>query len=256
MKRKNQYLLNVLLIFALTLLTVSMVMMGQAQEKKVYINGIDPDFPPFGYIDDQGNPAGFDVEAVNWIAEEMGFEVKHQPTSWDTIIPTLNAKKIDFIASGLSVTEERAKVIAYTNPYWEHKWSLVVREDSDLNIVTGLSMGHTVGTQRGTTGANWIEDHLINQGVDLEMKVYDTFTLAVEDLLNGRIDSAVQDNTMVMEMLEAKAGLKEVGTWGAGSTYAYGLRKGDDELLKLLNEGLERLKSSPRWDELIKKYGL
>jgi len=154
------------------------------------------------------------------------------------------------------VTAERAQVIAYTIPYYEHKWSLVVRADADLNIVTGLSQGNTVGTQRGTTGANWVEDNLIGKGVDVKMKVYDTFTLAIEDLLNGRIDSAVQDDTMVKEILKARSGLKEVGTWGAGKTYAYGLRKGDTELLGLLNEGLKKLMNSPKWDELKAKYGL
>src|SRR4030042_136151 len=255
MKRNKSTLVNIVLILTFALL-IGGIIIGQAQEKNTYINGIDPDFPPFAYIDKEGKPAGFDVESVDWIAKEMGFEVKHQPTAWDTIIPTLNAKKIDFIASGLSVTKERAEVIAYTIPYYEHKWSLVVRADSDLNIVTGLSKGHTVGVQRGTTGANWIEDSLIKNGVDVKIKVYDTFSLAIEDLLNGRIDSAVQDDTMVREMLKQKPGLKEVVTWGSGSTYAYGLRKGADELLKLLNEGLDRLMKSPKWDELITKYGL
>jgi len=256
MKRNKSTLVNILLILAFALL-IGGIVIGQAQEKKVYINGIDPDFPPFAYIDKEGKPAGFDVEAVDWIAKEMGFEVKHQPTAWDTIIPTLNAKKIDFIASGLSVTAERAQVIAYTIPYYEHKWALVVRADSDLNIVTGLSQGHTVGVQRGTTGANWIEDNLIGKGIDVKMKVYDTFTLAIEDLLNGRIDSAVQDDTMVKQILEARSGLKEVGTWGTGEErYAYGLRKGDTELLDLLNEGLTKIMSSPKWDELKAKYGI
>jgi polar amino acid transport system substrate-binding protein len=256
MKRNKSTLVNILLILTFTLL-IGSIIIGQAQEKKTYINGIDPDFPPFAYIDKEGKPAGFDVEAVDWIAKEMGFEVKHQPTAWDTIIPTLNAKKIDFIASGLSVTKERAQVIAYTIPYYEHKWSLVVRADSDLNIVTGLSKGHTVGVQRGTTGANWIEDSLIKNGVDVKIKVYDTFTLAIEDLLNGRIDSAVQDDTMVKQILEARSGLKEVGTWGTGEErYAYGLRKGDTELLNLLNEGLKKLMNSPKWEELKTKYSL
>jgi len=120
-----------------------------------------------------------------------------------------------------------------------------------------LSGGHTVGVQRGTTGANWIEDNLIGKGVDVKMKVYDTFTLAIEDLLNGRIDSAVQDDTMVKQILEARSGLKEVGTWGTGEErYAYGLRKGDTELLDLLNEGLTKIMSSPKWDELKAKYGI
>ncbi|GAH97105.1 unnamed protein product, partial [marine sediment metagenome] len=105
MKRNKSTFVNILLILTFALL-IGGIVIGQAQEKKVYINGIDPDFPPFAYVDKDGNPAGFDVEAVDWIAQEMGFEVKHQPTAWDTIIPTLNAKKIDFIASGLSFTEE------------------------------------------------------------------------------------------------------------------------------------------------------
>ena len=256
MKRNKSTLVNIVLILTFALL-IGGIIIGQAQEKKTYINGIDPDFPPFAYIDKECKPAGFDVESVDWIAKEMGFEVKHQPTAWDTIIPTLNAKKIDFIASGLSVTKERAEVIAYTIPYYEHKWSLVVRVDSDLNIVTGLSKGHTVGVQRGTTGANWIEDSLIKNGVDVKIKVYDTFTLAIEDLLNGRIDSAVQDDTMVKQILEARSGLKEVGTWGTGEErYAYGLRKGDTELLNLLNEGLKKLMNLPKWEELKTKYSL
>jgi len=256
MKRKKSTLISIILILTFTLL-IGGIVIGQAQEKKAYINGIDPDFPPFAYIDKDGNPAGFDVEVVDWIAKEMGFEVKHQPTAWDTIIPTLNAKKIDFIASGLSVTEERAQVIDYTISYYEHKWSLAVRADSDLNIVTGLSQGHTVGVQRGTTGANWIEDNLIGKGVDVKIKVYDTFTLAIEDLLNGRIDSAVQDNTMVKEILQARSGLKVAGTWGTGEEkYAYGLRKGDTELLGLLNEGLKKIMNSPKWGELKAKYSL
>jgi len=108
----------------------------------------------------------------------------------------------------------------------------------------------------GTTGANWIEDNLIGKGVDVKMKVYDTFTLAIEDLLNGRIDSAVQDDNMVKEILKARSGLKEVGTWGSGKTYAYGLRKRDTELSNLLNEGLKKLMNSPKWDELKAKYSL
>jgi len=62
-------------------------------EEKVIINGIDANFPPFAYVDKNGNPDGFDVKSVDWIAKEMGFKVKHQPMDWDGIIPSLNAKK-------------------------------------------------------------------------------------------------------------------------------------------------------------------
>ena len=70
--------------------------------RAVYINGFDAAYPPFSFIDKAGNPAGFDIDAVNWIANEMGFKVKHQPTDWAAIVPSLKAGKIDFIASGMS----------------------------------------------------------------------------------------------------------------------------------------------------------
>ena len=74
---------------------------SQAQAQKTYINGIDPNYPPFAYIDEKtGQPAGFDVESMNWIAKKMGFKVEHKPMAWDGIIPSLLAKQIDMIASG------------------------------------------------------------------------------------------------------------------------------------------------------------
>ncbi|MCC7566623.1 MAG: transporter substrate-binding domain-containing protein, partial [Methanoregulaceae archaeon] len=73
----------------------------------VYIVGIDGDYAPYSYIDRDGNPAGFDVESIEWIADEMGFQVKIQPVEWNRIIPALLEKEIDMIYSGMSITDER-----------------------------------------------------------------------------------------------------------------------------------------------------
>ena len=67
---------------------------GLAQDK-VYVNGFDAAYPPFSFVDKDGKPAGFDIDALDWIAKEMKFKVKHQPTDWAAIVPTLQAKKID-----------------------------------------------------------------------------------------------------------------------------------------------------------------
>ena len=90
---------------------------GFAQDK-VYINGFDADYPPFSFVGKDGKPAGFDIDALDWIANEMGFKVKHQPTDWAAIVPTLNSKKIDVIASGMSITPERQAAVNFTEPYW------------------------------------------------------------------------------------------------------------------------------------------
>jgi polar amino acid transport system substrate-binding protein len=228
---------------------------GYAQEK-VIVNGIDANFPPFAYVDKNGNPDGFDVKSVDWIAKELGFKVKHQPMDWDGIIPSLNARKIDMIASGLSVTEERAQKVAYTIPYWVIKQVLVVKEDSDLTPETALDSGNKVGVQRGTSEAKWMEENLLGKGKKFELVYYDSAPLAVEDVLNGRIVAAAMDDAPAEDAVRKKP-VKIIGGFGMhDEEFAYAVRKDDTELLNTLNEGLKRLMASPEWDELKKKYEL
>ncbi|MCD6472882.1 basic amino acid ABC transporter substrate-binding protein [Candidatus Aerophobetes bacterium] len=249
---------KLLLIFILSLFALMWTFGGSAlwaQGKKVYIDGIDPDYPPFSYIDKEGNPAGFDVEAVKWIGKEMGFEVKVQPTAWDAIIPSLKSGKIDLIASGMTITEERKKVVDFTIPYWEINQAVAVRKDSNLDIISALTGKYIVGTQRGCTAAMWIEDNLVKKGIigKDKLKLYEGFSLAVKDLLNGRTDSAMMDDVMVKDAIKGKP-LKIIGIIKTGELYGYAVRKEDKEFKETLNEGLRRLMKSPKWDELISKY--
>jgi len=221
-----------------------------------YINGIDADYPPFAYIDEKGNPAGFDVECLNWIAQEMGFEVKHQPTAWDGIVSSLLAKKIDMVYSGMSITEERKTKVDFTIPYWEINQALCVREDSELNVIAVLCGEYTVGSQRGCTAAEWIEEHLVKTGIlpKDNLKLYEGFSLAVKDLVNGRIDSAMMDDVMVEDAIRKGQPVKIVGIIKTGEAYGVAVRKEDKELKALLDEGIAKLKKSAEWDELIIKY--
>ena len=246
----------IVVLFSLLAMLLAMGSIGSlAAEKKVYINGVDADFPPFAYIDEKGNPVGFDIECVNWIAEEMGFEVKHQPISWDTIIPNLTAKKIDFIASGLSITEERKKVIAFTIPYWWIDFVVIAREDSDLNIITTLSGKHTLAVSRGCSAQEWVQTNLVKEGIFGEDKFVncESALMALNDVASGRSDSTIGDDVMLGLAIVGKP-LKILGTIKTGETYGYGVRKDDQELKDLLDEGLRRLMKSPKWEELKAKW--
>ncbi|GAF77641.1 basic amino acid ABC transporter substrate-binding protein [Candidatus Atribacteria bacterium 1244-E10-H5-B2] len=250
--RNKKLVLMVIFSLLIVLCTGSISLL--AAEK--YINGIDADYPPFAYIDEKGNPAGFDVECLNWIAQEMGFEVKHQPTAWDGIVSSLLAKKIDMVYSGMSITEERKTKVDFTIPYWEINQALCVREDSDLNIIAALCGKYTVGSQRGCTAAEWIEEHLVKTGILAKdnLKLYEGFSLAVKDLLNGRIDSAMMDDVMVEDAIRKGQAVKIVGIIKTGEAYGIAVRKEDKELKALLNEGIAKLEKSTKWDELIIKY--
>jgi len=252
---KNNKAIIVVLFTLLIIFTLGSLNLFAAA--KVYVNGIDADYPPFAYVDEKGNPTGFDVECLDWIAAEMGFEVKHQPTAWDGIVSSLLAGKIDMVYSGMSITAERLEKVDFSIPYWEINQSLCVREDSDLNIIAALSGDeHLVGSQRGCTAAMWIEDNLINTGILAKdnLKLYEGFSLAVKDLLNGRVDSAMMDDVMVEDAIRKGQPVKIVGVIKTGEAYGVAVRKVDTELKEMLNEGIKKLLKSSKWDELIIKY--
>ena len=251
---KNKGFVTVLVLLALSLLVLTAPAI--AAENQVYINGIDADYPPHAYVDEQGNPAGFDVEALDWIAEEMGFEVKHQPTAWDGIVSSLLAEKIDLVFSGMSITEERKEKVNFSIPYWSIDQAICVPVNSNLNAIAAFVGDYKVGTQRGCTAAMWIEDNLIKPGFfpKEQLKLYEGFSLAVKDLLNKRVDAAMMDDVMVEDAIRQGREIKIVGTIKTGEEYGVAVRKGDQELLDLIDEGLKRIMRSPKWEELKAKY--
>ena len=252
---------NVLLFVITCGLLMGTAVASFGAQKPVYTDGIDAAFPPFSYIDKDGEPTGFDVEVIKWIANEMGFDVKIVPVDWDAIIPTLKIGNIDLIASGMTINPEREQQVDFTDPYWKINLAVVVREvageDGALvpqyNVFSAVTPGKTIGVQRGTTAQTWLQENMIDVGVDIKLKLYDNFLLAIEDLLIGRIDSAVIDGpTAQSAIADRKATI--VGTINTGEIYGYAVRKGDTELLDLLNKGLKRLQASPKWEELVNEW--
>jgi polar amino acid transport system substrate-binding protein len=243
--------------FIVGLMVLGFAAMAPAEDK-VYVNGIDANFPPFAFVDKNGNPDGFDVAVVNWIAKEKNFKVKHQPMDWDGIIPSLNAKKIDFIASGMSITEARKKEVNFSNPYWIIKQVLVAKKESDLTPDSAMAEGKKIGVQRGTTEAKWIEENLIKKGgKKFELVYYDSAPLAVEDVVNGRIAAAAMDDAPAQDAVNKNKPVKIIGSFGMPEEeFGYAVRKDDAELLKTLNEGLKQIMASPVWEELKAKYEL
>jgi polar amino acid transport system substrate-binding protein len=245
----------VLLILAWVL--AGNVPMSVAQEK-VLINGIDANFPPFAFVDKTGKPDGFDVAVVDWIAKEYGFKVEHKPMDWDGIIPSLNTKKIDFIASGMSITDARKEKVNFSLPYWTIKQVLVAKADAGVTPEKAMSDGNKIGVQRGTSEAKWMEENLIKkEGKKFELVYYDSAPLAVEDVINGRIIAAAMDDAPAKDAESKKKTVKIIGMFGMpDEQFGYAFRKEDTELMNKFNDGLKKIMASPVWEELKKKYDL
>lgn len=221
--------------------------------KDVYIVGLDAAFPPFTWVE-RGEYKGFDVEVMRKIAELEGFRVEFRDLPWATIITALAQGKIDIIASGLSITCERDAVIDYSEPYWEVDQAILVRSDSDYNAITAF-YGTTVGAQAGTTGYQWLEDNLVKKGVDVVLRAYETYDMAVSDLESGRIAAVLCDTDTAQGFVNAGRKVRIAGIVKTGEQYAYAVREGDPYgLLPKINEGLRKLYELGIWAELMAKY--
>ncbi len=241
---------------ALAVLLVSLGLTGAASAAgKAYINGIDANYPPFAYVDKTGKPAGFDVDSMDWIAKKMGFTVTHKPMDWDGIIPSLLAKKIDMVCSGMSISPERKEKVAFSNPYYTVKKVLLVGAKSKLTKEQILTGGKKLGVQRGTNEAEWLAKNRDVSKWNYELRYYDSAPMAVEDLVNGRIDAAGVDSAPAEDAIhKAKKPVKIVGEFAEQDQFGVAVRKDDKELLEAVNKGYELLKKDPYWETLKAKH--
>jgi len=193
---------------------------------KIYINGFDSHFPPFTYMDRNGNPGGFDVEALNWIAKEMGFQVQHRPKEWSGIEVALQAREIDLIASGLIASEERSRQMAFTIPYWTIKQVILTRSVSHLDI-DDVILSQKLGVLSGAFKVQWFKDHGNRDGWNYQIRLEDSAATVLGDRFSNRVGAA---KGQLAEITDASIAREE--------GFAYGVNKGDAELLAILNEGL------------------
>ena len=227
--------------------------------KDSYIVGIDDAYMPFSYIDKDGNAQGFDVDSMKWIAEKNNIKVTFLAVDWDSIIPALNAGKIDMVYAGMSITPLRLEQVNFSDPYWTVVQDVAVREDSDVTIEDVHAGKVVLGAQRGCTAALWIEDSLVDEGLmpASNLKLYKDTPLAVEDLKAGRVDAVMYDDVSLKDIVEGLP-VKIIGSVETQEQESFGvaIRKEDTALLKFMNEAIAELRADPYWEELKEKHNL
>jgi len=219
---------------------------------KVYRVGTSAGFPPFETVEN-GEFVGFDMDLMREMGKEMGFEIEIIDISFDSLIAGLVSGNLDIVAAGMTITDQRAKVVDFSNAYWTADQSISVKADSDFSL-TVLFGKHNIGVQTGTTGDLWVEENLEKTGIlKGNYKRYDTFVLAMTDLVNGNLDAVVLDSPVADRFAKVRP-VKTVGIIKSDEKYGLAVKKGNTELLNIINEGLQRLEENGTIDELILKY--
>lgn len=214
-------------------------------------------YPPFTYKSADGSWTGFEVELAGAVCTEAGLDCQITPTAWSGIIPALNSGKIDLIMTSMSITEERDKVIDFSDPYYYTRGAYVASKDMDIEIPEGLD-GKILGVQAATTHAAFARDALADTGV--EVKIYDTQEQANRDLLAGRVDVVLADQIPMAEFVEREEAsgyeIKEMAPKhpAFGEGIGIGMREDQDDLEEKLNMAIETVLSDGTCKELSQKY--
>ena len=206
-------------------------------------------FPPYEMVADNGEFEGIDIEVAQAIADKMGLELVVDDMDFDGALLAAQNGKSDMVMAGVTVTDERLKVMDFSDTYAEGIQSIIVPEDSDIATVDDLA-GKTIGTQRGTTGYIYCTDDFGEDNVI----AYDNGLTAVQALNNGQVDAVVIDNAPAKEFVEANPGLKILDTAYAQEDYAIGVAKGNTELLNAINGALEELEADGTLQAIVDKY--
>lgn len=250
MFRRSKRIFGVLFIFA----AFFWGSVACAGDLPVYKLGIDAAFPPWTWAE-KGEIKGFDWELFQYIGEVEGFKVEAADIPWSAIIAALSKGKIDLLAGGLSYTCKRDEVIDYALPHWKTDYWTLVKTNSDLNCVTAMSKGANVGAQAGTTGYRWLKEELKDNGVDINVKGYESVELGIKELENGRLDALHVDSPTARGFIDAQRDVKFVCKGLHFDYSAYGVTPGDPhKLIPKINSGIKKAYESGKIEELVRKY--
>lgn len=226
------------------------------QEKGKLVVGMSADYAPyeFHYIDENGKDVigGFDIDIANEIADAIGVELVIQEMDFDALVSALPAGKVDVVISGMNPTEERAKVVDFSDIYYNSQHGILVRtEDADKYKTFADLEGAKVGAQLGSTQEQIAKAEIPNADLQLLANVNNL----ILELKSGKVDA------IVMEKPVAEMAVKNNPDLAVGEpTYeektggnAVGVAKNNPELLAKINEVINELNESGKMDDYILK---
>ena len=223
-----------------------------AETQRVITVASDATWPPMEMIDENKNLVGFDIDYMNAVAKEAGFKAVIKNTAWDGIFAGVEVGKYDAIISSVTITDKRKKAMDFSMPYVNAGQVLVVPVASSAKVIADLK-GKAVGAQIGTTGAMEIKKV---QGV--ELKSYDEIGLTFEDMAAGRIDGIVCDTPIAanyaLQKESYKGQFKIVGKPFTQENYGIVVKKGNKELVDLINKGIKAVQAKGIDKELEEKW--
>lgn len=207
------------------------------------------EFPPYEYHDGT-NIIGIDIDIIKKIGEMKGFEVEIMDIAFDATIPAVMNGKADFAMSGMTVTEDRKQNVDFTHTYQTAIQNVIVPSNSPIKTIEDMK-GKKIGVIEGYTGDLYATEDFGEEFISRYHKNTDGF----QSLKSGRIDAFVIDDQVAKALVAEDGGdYKILDSAYALEEYAIAVKKGNTEILNMLNSAIDELKSNGELQKIINKY--
>ena len=208
------------------------------------------DVPPFGFQNPQNDQIeGFDVDLGKAVAEKLGVEPKFIEAISDNRIPFLMDGTADLILSTMTINAERVQEIDFSEPYYIATGRILTKTDSPIQGLEDLA-GRKVCTALGST----YEETIKEQAPEADLRLVDSYSECLELIQNGAVDAVSTDDVILTGMIIQDDTLHMVGDELTTEPYGAGIKKGETEMVELVNTVFEEMKQDGRWQEIYDKW--
>ena len=222
------------------------------QKRGTIIVGLEGDWAPWSYVDENDELTGYDVEVAKAIADKLGVEIQIVPGEWDGLFAGMDAGRYDMVVNGVEVTEERADKYDFSTPYAYIRTALIVKGDND-SIKTFEDL-------KGKKTANSIASTYMNLAESYGATCYGVSTLdeTLTMVLQGRVDATLNAIVSFTDYMaqHPDSNLKVVATTEEASNVAIPMRKGDEtaSLREAVNKAIDELREDGTLSELSTRF--
>jgi arginine/ornithine transport system substrate-binding protein len=233
---------------------------AHAADPKPLRIGTDATYEPFEYKSPEGKLVGFEIDLGHAICAEMKRSCEFVESPWDAIVPSLQARKFDVVISGMTVTDERRKTVAFSQKITDIPYKVIVKRGSGLDGSPASMKGKKVGVLKGSTESDYADKYYAKAGASIQR--YESTQQVYLDLANGRLDSTLGNLVeMKMGFLTKPEGkgfefaayeMKDQAILGYGTGAA--MRKNDTKLMAEFNAALKAVLANGTYKKIADKY--
>ena len=252
---------KVLALVLALVMVLSLVACGNADNnegddgKKTFVMGIDPEYPPFSYLDENGEYNGFDVEICKAACDLLGWDFEVFSVNWDQKLVQLDAKECDCIWSGMTILDSMKEAgYVISAPYYDNTQVIMVKEGSDIKSSADLA-GKVVAVQLGTSGESLLKGDLADMAATFdELTTCDSFLKCFTELDSNGVDAVFVDKPVAESYAAKNEGFTIIDENLGAEQYGIAFRADDAELCASIEDAVAKLVENGTYAEIAAKY--